>query len=113
MRSAQLDDYPRNEGPPSKHELHVDLWSWMARSAAIMSRVHAVVKGAHEEDPYAAALAEHRKHLDTFWNPQTRLYSDVTRFRPQGKHSYNNHVGYVNFFPTYGCYAFYYHPTSS
>ena len=38
-----LDDYPRSP-VPSEEEFHVDLFSWMARSVAIMARLESVLE---------------------------------------------------------------------
>jgi mannosyl-oligosaccharide glucosidase len=85
--ASGLDDYPRS-AIPSLLEYHVDLFSWMAKATAIMSRLEGVLnmyydkmnrQGRHVFDSgYADKALRIRTRLDALhWSDKHHAYLDV------------------------------------
>jgi hypothetical protein len=85
--ASGLDDYPRS-AIPSLLEYHVDLFSWMAKATAIMSRLEGVLnvyydrinrQGRHVFDSGYSDKALHiRTRLDALhWSDKHQAYLDV------------------------------------
>ncbi|KAJ2309807.1 Processing alpha glucosidase I [Coemansia sp. RSA 2705] len=107
--TSGLDDYPRAR-PPSTHELHVDLFSWVTFMLEVTTGLAAYTPEINRTREQL--LAAHVQRLDELhWSDAHKMYCDVTR---QARADYDEleddegdadesvfvcHKGYVSLFP--------------
>ncbi|KAI9505236.1 glycoside hydrolase [Coemansia spiralis] len=113
--TSGIDDYPRAR-PPSKGELHVDLFSWVTYMELVNSDMAAFAGGRSADINQTLSkqdqLDMHLKWLDELhWNEDENMYCDVTvRVRDAydeleddesnaTERSFVCHKGYVTLFP--------------
>ncbi|PVU96618.1 hypothetical protein BB559_002318 [Furculomyces boomerangus] len=96
--ASGLDDYPRSF-PPSDHELHVDLISWSALMAKVLSQVAEVLGNGVEEEFYKKVHKDIVKNINALhWSEKEKMYCDLT-VDERGKSMHLCHKGYLSLFP--------------
>ena len=95
-----MDDYPR--APiTTDDEAHLDLHVWMIVSTRAITRIAKILNQTEDYNKYVGFGQKLQEVMeDNFWDDERGLYDDIYRDE-DGQMRFDNHTGYLNFWPLF------------